>query len=57
MVGMENKALDKIMGIILILGSLFLPIIMILTNKEILVNYSLGFTMGAMFVAGVMMFK
>jgi len=50
-----SEILNKIMGIILVLASLLLPIMMILTNKEILVDYSLGFTMGAMFVAGIMM--
>lgn len=50
-----SEVLNKIMGIILVLASLFLPIMMILTNKEIFVDYSLGFTMGAMFVAGIMM--
>ena len=50
-----SETLNKIMGIILVLASLLLPITMILTNKEMLVDYGLGFTMGAMFVAGIMM--
>lgn len=48
--------LNKVMGVILIFASLILPIFLILVNKEILLDYSFGFTMGAMMVAGVMMF-
>jgi len=49
--------LNKIMGVVLIVASLLLPIFLILANKEILLDYSFGFTMGAMMVAGVMMFS
>ena len=57
MVGMDNESINKIMGIIFIFASLLIPIIMGLGNKEILLDYSMGFTMGAMFVTGIMMLK
>ena len=54
---MDNESINKIMGIIFIFASLLIPIIMVLGNKEILLDYSMGFTMGAMFVTGIMMLK
>jgi hypothetical protein len=50
-----NSAWDKVMGIFFIFASLLIPVMMILINKETLLDYSTGFTMGAMFVAGIMM--
>jgi len=52
-----NDFLNKIMGVILIFASLLLPILFIFTNHEILLDYSFGFTMGAMMVSGVMLFS
>lgn len=54
---MDNESLNKIIGIILVIAAFLLPIILIVANQETKVDYSFGFTMGAMFVAGIMMFK
>lgn len=52
---MNNDGINKLIGMILILASFFLPITLILINQDVKLDYSFGFTMGAMFVAGIMM--
>lgn len=49
-----NSTLNKIMGIIFIFVSLFIPVMMVLVNKEVLLDYNIGFAMGATMIAGIM---
>jgi hypothetical protein len=53
---MNEKKFEKTMGIILIIMSFILPIVSVLSNIKLTLDYGFGFSMGALLMTGIMMF-